>query len=438
VPIGENDSLRIVATSDLGATTVPLPASYGAGGTCAGAAALLEREREDGPAVWLDAGDLVVGHPSHVVLGERPWGEVRDLPIAAAGVGNHELDDGVPALLEAADGLGFPLLCANLDIGLPPATLLPEGVGVIALTHPHVDRFTPAPPPAPDWPERVPELARSLRADGARWVVALLHDGVEWWPAGASVATRPDRLDALAAPWAAHVDLILCGHNFAGWTGTLGGTPAGQPHVFAGSAVIAELGDEVRVRLERIPSLRGSTTTAATDVVDAAAANVVGRLSDAWLARTGASRYLPDLYADAFRRATGAGAGLAPPEFHGTQPPLDGAMGVLGPGPVTELDLLRPFASPDYTLVVAELRPGELRAALRTQWAYADPRNREADGEHWNWCRMPAGVSAPDGDTATVAVIPAVAAQLAGWLGRELEVAPTEVTAAAAVASVLA
>ena len=29
---------------------------------------------------------------------------------------------------------------------------------------------------------------------GARWVVALLHDGITWWPSDGGVATRPDHL----------------------------------------------------------------------------------------------------------------------------------------------------------------------------------------------------------------------------------------------------
>jgi hypothetical protein len=43
----------------------------------------------------------VVGTPAYPLLGERPWSEVADLPIAAAAVGNHEFDDGVDALLDA-------------------------------------------------------------------------------------------------------------------------------------------------------------------------------------------------------------------------------------------------------------------------------------------------------------------------------------------------
>jgi 2',3'-cyclic-nucleotide 2'-phosphodiesterase (5'-nucleotidase family) len=164
--------LRILATSDLGAAVTPARTSFGEAGTCAGVAALLERER--GPAIWLDVGDLVVGHASYPLLGERPWAEVAELPIAAAAAGNHEFDDGVEALLAAAPRLSFPLLCANADVGLP-ATATLDGVGVIGLTHRSV---------APVDAEQVVELARELRSGGARWVVALLHDGVEWWPEG--------------------------------------------------------------------------------------------------------------------------------------------------------------------------------------------------------------------------------------------------------------
>jgi Calcineurin-like phosphoesterase len=134
-------SLRILATSDLGATVVPLPASSGEYGTCAGIAERLERERAAQPTVWLDAGDLVVGSPAHPLVGARPWDEVAELPIAAAAAGNHEFDDGLDALLAAALSLGYPLLCANIDVGLPATALLDTEagpLGVIGLTHPQI------------------------------------------------------------------------------------------------------------------------------------------------------------------------------------------------------------------------------------------------------------------------------------------------------------
>jgi 2',3'-cyclic-nucleotide 2'-phosphodiesterase (5'-nucleotidase family) len=213
--------LRVLATTDLGASLVPIRTSYGLGGTCAGVVELLERERERQPTVWLDAGDLVVG-PTGMLLGERAWADIARLPVDAAAAGNHEFDDGVPALLEAAAGLGFPLLCANLDLGLPGSALLDTpvgGLGVIGLTHPHADRLSRAPRPAAGWRERVAPLAAELRGRGAAWVVAVLHDGVDWWPSGdpaGPVAARPDRLAREVAPWADAVDLIVGGHVPAG------------------------------------------------------------------------------------------------------------------------------------------------------------------------------------------------------------------------------
>ena len=177
-------ALRVLATTDLAAVLVPFRTSYGEGGSCAGVAELLEAERERQPTVWVDAGDFTVG-PAYPLLGTRPWAEMGELPIDAAAAGNHEFDDGVPALLEATRVLPYPLLCANLEVGLPASAMVETGagpLGVIGLTHPHVHRLSKAPPPADDWGGRVGPLARELRSQGARWVVAILHDGVDWWP----------------------------------------------------------------------------------------------------------------------------------------------------------------------------------------------------------------------------------------------------------------
>jgi 2',3'-cyclic-nucleotide 2'-phosphodiesterase (5'-nucleotidase family) len=435
--------LRILATSDLGATTVPLRTSYGESGTCAGVVALLERERERQPTIWLDLGDLVVGTPAYPLLGERPWDEVADLPIAAAAVGNHEFDDGVDALLAAVPRLSFALLCANVDVGLPGSTLIDtEGgpIGVIGLTHPASDRFSGA-PPIGDWHERVRALARDLRRDGARWVVALLHDGVEWWPSddgGPPIATRSERLDAVARPWADHVDLILCGHNFGSWVGTLGGTPAAEPHLFAASLSVVDLAPKPVVRgVYQVPPVRPAKPTPATEAIDAAAARVVGELPDRWVTRTGAAHYLPNLIAAGLRSATGADAGFVMPSFHAIQAPIDGVIAALGPGPVTELDVLRPLAALDYDPVVAELRPGELDRVVESFWATADPRNAAADRLWWNWCRMPAGTSVGAPSPQTVAMIPGVVAHVSEWLGRDLDAAPGGVSAPDALIAAL-
>jgi hypothetical protein len=428
-------ALRILATSDLGASAVPMPTSHGLAGTCAGVAALLEREREGVAAEWFDVGDLVVGNPAYVLTGERPWEDVAGLPIAVTAAGNHEFDDGLDALHGAAIRLPYPMLCANADIGLPAAAMVGD-VGVIGLTHPRCPDLTHCPALRDDRDVRVVELARELRGDGARWIVALLHDGVTFW-AGADdgVETRSAYLDGVAQPWGAAVDLILAGHNFAAWTGKLAGTPAGEPHLFATSVVVVDLGEQVQVRgVFRVPPVPPRTPTAATEAVQAAAARPAGFLPEQWLTRTGAQRYLPHLLADAFRIATGADAGFALPNFHGIQAPVDGAIAALGPGPVSELDVLRLVAAPDFDLHVVELQGGELEAAAARHWELADPRNDAADAIAQNWCRMPAATSGAHGAAGgTVAIIPAVTAFLEHWLGRELDAHNTGIPAARAI-----
>jgi 2',3'-cyclic-nucleotide 2'-phosphodiesterase (5'-nucleotidase family) len=428
-------TLRLLATSDLGAATWPLRTSYGRSGTIAGVIELLERSRAKRPTVWLELGDLVVGHPSYPLLGERPWGDVAELPIGAAAAGNHDFDDGMDALHAAAARLRFPLLAANVDAGLAPSALLDTdagALGVIGLTHPRVNELSRG-APAPVEVD-VGALARALREDGARWVVALLHDGVEWWPSGRGIATRSARLERVVGEWAGEVDLILGGHNFGAWSGTLGGTPFAEPNLWAASVAVIDLPDEPGQEplihgIRRVPPVEPQRSSAAIEAVRAAGSRVVGSLPESWLTRTGAEHYLPDLLARAFRDAADADAGFVLPNFHGVQAPFDGAIAALGPGPVTELDLLRTVAAPDYDPVVVELRAGELDRAVATQWSIADPRNEAGDDLPWNWCRMPAGVSRGPDAPASVACIPGVVPLLSEWLDRELEPEPAGVPA---------
>jgi 2',3'-cyclic-nucleotide 2'-phosphodiesterase (5'-nucleotidase family) len=440
--------LRILATTDLAAALIPVPTSYGEGGTCVGVAELLEVERGRQPTVWLDAGDFTVG-PAYPLLGTRPWADMAELPITAAAAGNHEFDDGVPALLEATQLLRFPLLCANLDVGLPASALVDTGagpLGVIGLTHPHVHRLSSAPPPAGDWPERVGPLARELRSQGARWVVAILHDGVDWWPNlepdGPATWARSERLAGVARPWATEVDLIVGGHVPDAWVGELAGTPAGHAHVFAASGVAIDLpGQEGSRPVVRgwfpVPAARPRRPTPATEALDAAAANVVGEIRHTWLSKTGAQRYLPDLIAEALREATGAGAGIVLAAQHLTQGSLDGVTAELRAGPVTELDLMWLFALTDDRPVTVELRPGEFVAAVARHDAIADPSARHADRVWWNWSRMPAGVSIGAGEPDSVAVMPWVVPRLAELLGRDLVSEPATTGARDALLQVM-
>ena len=444
-PSRPGTALRILATNDLGATFAPVRTSFGASGTCAGIAGLLERERAQQPTLWLDAGDFAFG-PVTPLLGRRPWPEIAALPIAAAAAGNHDLDDGVEALLHAASTLPFPILCANVDVGLPATALLDSGagpVGVIGLTSPHIHRFTDAPAPADDWADRVPVLARQLRADGARWVVALQHEGAAWWPqAQGATAARPERWARFAEPLAGHVDLLLGGHMLGAWSGRIGGTPAGHAYAFESSVLVVDLpaapAEPIVRGCGRVPPRRPERPDPAVAAVDAAAGRVVGEARDAWLGRTGAARYLPDLVASALRTATGADAALVPGGQHNTQAPLDGAISSLPAGPVTELDLFRLFPYADDRPVVVTVRPGEYRAALAAHDAVTDPRATAADHLWWNAIRMPAGRSQATGDPERVAVMPFVVSRLSELLDRELTGQVAGIGARDALAATLA
>jgi hypothetical protein len=188
----------------------------------------------------------------------------------------------------------------------------------------------------------------------------------------------------------------------------------------------------------RVPPVRPERITPAVEAFDAAAARVVGTSPERWLTRTGAERYLPDLIATVFRESSGADAAFVPPAYHGAQAPLDGSMGELPAGPVTELDVIRLFPERDYGPVIVELEPGELRTVLERHAAIADPRAREGDEPWWNWCRLPAGVSIGADHPVTVAMVPG-AVELAGrWLGRELEARPADVPARDALIGALA
>jgi len=122
---------------------------------------------------------------------------------------------------------------------------------------------------------------------------------------------------------------------------------------------------------------------------------------------------------------------------HLTQGSLDGVTAILRAGPVTELDLMWLLGRVDDRPAVVELRPGELAAAVARHDAIADPAARDADLVWWNWSRMPAGVSAGNGEPETVAVMPWVVPRLAELLGRDLVSEPATGRARAALLRVL-
>jgi 2',3'-cyclic-nucleotide 2'-phosphodiesterase (5'-nucleotidase family) len=340
------------------------------------------------------------------------------------------------------------VLCANIDVGLPGTAMVDTDggpLGVIGLTHPATHLFSQAPAPADDWADRVRLFAGDLRSQGALAVVVLLHDGADWWPGlgpeAAPVEARSQRLADLATPWASMVDLILGGHTPAAWTGQLAATPAGHAAIFASSVLVVDVlappaAPAVR-GVSQVPALRPAPQTEATDVLDAAAAEVVAELQQTWISRTGAEKYLPDLLATALRNASGADAGLVFASQHTTQGALDGAVAALPAGPVSRLDVTRLFGFDDDRPAVVHCAPGEFRTAVEAHNAVSDPTSTAADRIWWNWCRMPAGTSTDSADPRTVAVLPHILPRLAELLGRDLVSEPAPIGARAGLIQTL-
>jgi 2',3'-cyclic-nucleotide 2'-phosphodiesterase (5'-nucleotidase family) len=420
--------LRLLATNDLLGTVLPLPTTYGHGGSVHGVVHLLDQERERGPVLWVDSGDLSVGGASGL-FGDRALDDIAELPLAASAAGNHDFDDGADPLVANAKRMGFPVLCADRDVDLPGGALIDTAagaVGVVGITHPAAHELSAAPRPAPDWPARVAQRAAGLRAGGARVVVGLLHDGATWWNvpgAGTQLCTRASHLAKTTRPWATHVDLILGGHTLGAWTGTVHGVPAGHAHAFAATVLAVDLpaapGVPTIHRPVRVPAVRPAAASTAVTAIDAAGQRVVGQLSANWVSRRGAERYLPQFVARAMRAATGADASFVPASQLFTQAPLDGTVAALRAGAVTELDLQRLFPFDDR-LVLAELLPGELRRLVGAHNAQTDPANVFADSHWWNWARLPAGASTIVADPETVAVRPFVAPLLGVLLRRDI------------------
>lgn len=428
-PLAPGARVRVLASADLLGTVLPLRTTYGLGGSIPGIIELFTRQQEVLPTLWMDTGDLTVGGETGL-FGRRALIELPSLPISVAAVGNHELDDGPNTLNRFAATLPFPLLCADRDVGVPAATVVdtPHGpVGVVGMTHPHAHELAQAPPPAEDWADRVTEHAEGLRRTGARWVIALIHDGVAWWPQddhGAPVATRSDALLQTSLRWAARVDAIVGGHVLAAWRGTLHGTPAGHAHGSAGSVLPIDLCEgNVRAQVYppvRVPPLVPASLTPTMTAMRAADARVVGETSSSWDSWPGRGPYLPDLLATAIRSSSGAEAAFALPDMHWTQGPLDGVVAALQAGPVTDLDLIRLFPFDDDKVIVVDLRADEFQKLVQVHDGLSDPRNSAADALWWNWARAPAGTSCSAKSPETLAILAWTLPLVELWLGRDL------------------
>jgi 2',3'-cyclic-nucleotide 2'-phosphodiesterase (5'-nucleotidase family) len=290
---------------------------------------------------------------------------------------------------------GFPLLCANAtEVGLPPTAVVEtEGgvVGFVGLTCPDPEVYVSAPGLDPDLAGVASGHAEELRASGAQWVVALLHDGVDWRFGARGYEVYPERFSEVCRPWAHVVDAIFSSHTLGRWIGQVEGTPVVQPWPFGVELGVVELarGEDLRAYC-MTPKTGRRWGGAGSDLLDEASTRVLGELVEPLSSRSDGPAPLADFFARSLRVATDVRAAAV--DMLASQAPVDGVLSYLPAGPVTEADVLRLYPWPDAT-VVGEIEEQELRKVAQASWP-------------WPWSVL--GFDATDrsgGGTATLAVV---------------------------------
>jgi hypothetical protein len=354
-------SPRIVTTNDFVGSFFPQATSYGRlPGAAALQAAVDDLRTETDGALWIDTGDLAQGSALGALSdGAWPFLALRELSVDVSVVGNHELDWGVAHLRRWGAELPYPLLAANLGLGLP-ATWTRGDVGVVGLSPPSMGEHHPDTPARSGTAAIVREHAARMRADGARHIVLALHDGVD--AAGAA------RMETLCAELRGSVDLVLGGHTLHCFAATLAGVPFLQPWAFGSQVGVADLHEDGRVDLRLVdPGPERPWTGAGASAQAALEAEVVGHLEDALFEADGRESTLARALGEGIL-AAGGGVGHAyvGPGDLWNQPARDGVHAYLGAGDVTLAQVLRlsPFTgarSPwGGQLLAAELRPGDV------------------------------------------------------------------------------
>lgn len=415
-------TIRIVCTNDFCGSWAPARTSYGSLPGGEGLKKTVKKLREGQPTVWVDGGDLVQGGPvaalSDGILG---FEAASQLGIDVGTVGNHEFDWGTDHLQQNVPRLGFPLLCANASVGLPGTAMVSTDVGdvgFVGLTHPRVDDFSPyGPKPEPRLAEVAAGAARNLRSAGAAFVVALLHDGMEWEATGSGKgAVIPARFAADHGVWLDEVDAVVAGHTIVGdWFGRIGGTLVAQPWPFGAEVGVIDLSLAGGGRAYGVPVEPGGCWTGAgADLIVKAETHVVGRLEKPLTWVRGGGAPLMRFVARALREAAGADAALVRNWDVGPrQPPLDGVLARLPDGEVTEADVLTLVPYTDDSVVKVEVTRNELdeigRRASRTIG------RQLATGE-----QSAVDVGEQAGRTRTLSVVMSAhaAEYVEGWIGR--------------------
>jgi hypothetical protein len=239
-------------------------------------------------------------------------------------------------------------------------------VGFVGLACPDPEVYAFAPRLDPDLATVTIGHAEELRISGADWVVALLHDGVNWRFGAEGYEAYPERFSEVCRPWARSVDAIFASHTLGRWIGQVEGTPVVQPWPFGAELGVVELalGNEPKTYCVT-PQTGGGWIGAGSELLEEASSMVLGELAEPLSSRSGGPAPLADFFARALREATGVRA--AGVDMLASQPPVDGVLSYLPAGPVSEADVLRLDPWPDAA-VVGEVEAEELRMMAQARW----------------------------------------------------------------------
>jgi len=233
--------VRLLATTDLHGHLLPYDYTKDQptqGGGLAGLARLIAQERAQAnaariPVVLLDNGDTFQGTPLATGLAARKVKPdhaivacLNTLAYDALGLGNHDLDHGLPYLRDVAAALDMPILNSNLrNIDRSPlhqSLLLPVDLGASAPGPLTLGILSVLPSMSAAWNSHhlgsasmveAPEIAaavaaRGLKAAGADLVVVLAHMGV-----GMADGADSDERAGQALARTGQIDALILGHT---------------------------------------------------------------------------------------------------------------------------------------------------------------------------------------------------------------------------------
>jgi 2',3'-cyclic-nucleotide 2'-phosphodiesterase (5'-nucleotidase family) len=219
------ETLTILHVNDFHGALLPTRtgANHAEEGGAARLAALVKAERTP-TTLFLAAGDLMQGTNLSNLFAGRPVIEAFNLMgLDASAVGNHEFDNGQPALAERAAEARFPFLAANIAGAGPwkASKILKVGslrVGLFGLTTEET--------PVATHPRNVQGLAFSDAVATARRLVAELRPQADLIVALTHLGVEEDEKLATAVPG---IDVIVGGHTH---------TKVEQPETVDGAIVL--------------------------------------------------------------------------------------------------------------------------------------------------------------------------------------------------------